>query len=160
MEPVAVVSMGPVAVASMEPGVDRAGRQVSWEISQVSPEASRGAGESQCFLADYKGCCRDARRVSVDGFQGGLAPVFQVGANGAASAADIRPGQTIRLHDIPTKIPNDIPAHTPAPSQPNRIPNATRRLANPPTSSFRNSNPSTSHSAERNPTSRASVNNT
>jgi hypothetical protein len=130
MDPVAVVSMVPDAAVSMVPDADRACRQVSREVSPVSPEASPGAGEFQRFLADYKGCCRGARRISVDVFQvglapAGLAPVFQVDASEAAVATDTRPGQTIRQHDSRTKIPDGNPVHTPASSPPNRIPNAT-----------------------------------
>jgi hypothetical protein len=135
---VSAVSMAPAAAvcqhqadsAVFAVGLDVVCRQVSREVSPVSPEASRGAGEFQRFLVDYKGCCRDARRISVDVFQVGLAPagpvpVFQADASGAALAADTRPGQTIRPHDSRTKIHDGNPVHTPASSPPNRIPNAT-----------------------------------
>jgi hypothetical protein len=132
--PIAVVSMAPAGAVWMVPdavapaaALDRAWCQVSRE---VSPEASRGAGELQRFLADYKDCCPDARPVAVDVFQVrlapvGLAPVFQVDASAAALPADIRPGQTIRPHDSLTKILDGIQVHTPASSPPNRIPNGT-----------------------------------
>jgi hypothetical protein len=94
MEPVAVLSRGLVAVVSMAPDASATDARVfqhqagsagfavaldeAWGLvsREVSPEASRGAGEFQRFLADYKGCCRDARRIPVDVFQVGLAQVF------------------------------------------------------------------------------------
>jgi hypothetical protein len=97
-------------------------------------EACRAPDGFRVCPADYR-YCLDVHETRVADERRAEA----AGATLAASAADNRLGQTIRLRYAPTKIPDDFRDHTQAPTQPSPIPTGTRFPASLGSSSFQSS---------------------